>query len=62
MHRQTTNQHLVDICFAVANRVWEYHSDFKNNEELMEYVAEQLRLCGFDTSPCGSSWGVLKDA
>lgn len=25
-----------------------------------EWVADQLRKCGFDTAPCGASWGVLK--
>ena len=29
-------------------------------EEYGAWIAEQLRLCGFDTFPCGMSWGVLK--
>lgn len=31
----------------------------KNNEEVCEWIREQLDGCGFHTEPCGSSWGVL---
>lgn len=29
-------------------------------EQRAEWVANQLRGCGFDTHPCGASWGILK--
>lgn len=31
-----------------------------DNEQKAEYIARQLRSCGFDTYPCGALWGVLK--
>lgn len=53
-------QKLVDICFelVITARDWK---DFqsKSYEEIAEYVANNLRGCGFDTEPCASSWGVL---
>jgi hypothetical protein len=63
-------QKLIDIVFEVAqaSHLW----NRKNQDEItsyyneggrekhMEWVAEQIRLCGFDTQPIGSSWGVLK--
>ena len=33
----------------------------KSNEQKAKWVAEQLRCCGFNTEPCGASWGVLVD-
>jgi len=40
------------------------YNDIMNKEQKLidqaNWVAEQLRGCGFDTTPCGSSWGVLK--
>lgn len=30
-------------------------------EAHMAWVADQLKQCGFETIPMGSSWGVLKD-
>jgi hypothetical protein len=31
-----------------------------NNADLAKWVSKQLKACGFETSPCGASWGVLK--
>ena len=57
-------QKLVDLAFGLVLTITaKKHVDvFKNksNEDKAEWVADQLRKCGFDTSPCGSSWGVLK--
>lgn len=68
-------QKAIDVNFSIAmmlyyalqgtatNRAEENVSSvFKgmSREECMEWVAEQLRACGFDTQPCGASWGVLK--
>jgi hypothetical protein len=54
-------QELVDICFDIAITMNMYPSGFKDKtrEEIAEWVASQLKQCGFPTKPCGSSWGVL---
>jgi hypothetical protein len=54
-------QTLIDIMFQVAMTI----SDDKklrrlNNADLAKWVSKQLKECGFETSPCGASWGVLK--
>lgn len=54
-------QKLVDIVFEVA--ILQKHSSVvqnMNEEQLANWIASQLMACGFDTYPCGSSWGVLK--
>ena len=54
-------QHLVDICFQIAFTV---ARDKKlaalPQPQIASWVAGQLKACGFDTIPCGASWGVLK--
>lgn len=53
-------QKLVDICFQLVLVATSSESFCKKtNPEKAEWVADQLRGCGFDTKPCGSSWGVL---
>lgn len=57
-----SQQKLIDITFEIAltlhrNREW---AKGKSNEEIATWVAEQLRECGFDTQPVGSSWGALR--
>ena len=59
---KSPEQELVDITFSIAiaiNNTRDFFKD-KNNEEVAEWVARQLRGCGFDTQPMGLSWGVLK--
>lgn len=54
-------QKLIDIVFEVALTI-RNSQRLKNHttqDELAEWVAKQLRECGFDTKPVGSSWGVL---
>ena len=61
-YKRSTEQLLIDIIFGVAvtiNSSKEYFRD-KTNDEVAEWVAGQLRACGFDTEPMGASWGVLK--
>lgn len=59
-------QELIDIMFQVAQFSAIYHGAkseseyFERRDEHMEWVAKQLRGCGFDTVPMGASWGVLK--
>jgi hypothetical protein len=59
MRPQSSEQELIDIMFQVALMCAERMHD-KSREEVAEWVAAQLRDCGFDTVPCGASWGVLK--
>lgn len=61
-HAQRSDQQkLVDIMFEVGLTI-ATHECFKNksHEQIAEWIAGQLRACGFDTTPAGSSWGVLK--
>lgn len=58
-------QKLIDICFecvlvATDSKYCYKIKNAKSNEIKAEWVARQLRGCGFDTEPMGSSWGVLK--
>lgn len=56
-------QKLIDICFELVLTATHpnHRHDFwkKTRDEKAAWVAEQLRGCGFDTTPCGASWGVL---
>ncbi len=62
-------QKLVDLCFQTALTLSTPGTDRHDQpydmtkwpiEKKAEWVAKQLRGCGFDTTPCGSLWGVLK--
>lgn len=63
MKTRSREQQLVDVCFEVAMMLNDpkYREGFSkmSNEQLAGWVAKQLKSCGFDTQPCGSSWGVL---
>jgi hypothetical protein len=56
---QMNDQKLIDITFEIALVAANYLHG-KSNEEIAEWVAKQLRDCGFDTEPRGASWGILK--
>lgn len=65
----SNEQKLIDIMFEVAQASYRFGRDkdqitryFNDGEreKHMEWVAEQLRQCGFDTQQMGMSWGVLK--
>lgn len=65
---QTRLQHLIDITFqCVLTAVYNERDRVKHgmkeldSEEIATWVIHQLDACGFKTSPCGSSWGVLVD-
>lgn len=61
-------QKLIDIMFEVAQAsylMWrtpeeraEYYKNIRDGH--MEWVAKQLKECGFPTVPMGASWGVLR--
>ena len=55
-------QKLVDVCFEIGIVISDPKYDFgkQTQEQRAEWIARQLRLTGFDTTPCGGSWGVLK--
>ena len=56
-------QKLIDIIFQIALTMWSCSNWFesKTQEEVCDWVREQLKECGFNTVPLGSSWGVLRD-
>jgi hypothetical protein len=55
-------QKLIDICYQLVLTSTS-HEDFCkwSDESKAEWVSKTLKECGFDTTPCGSSWGVLKE-
>ena len=59
MNTRSKEQQLIDIMFEVAI-VGAKYMHGKSNEEIAEWVAKQLKDCGFDTEPRGACWGVLK--
>ena len=55
-------QQLIDICFQIGLVI----KDSKvlqgmSNEKVAQWIAQQLKECGFETQPVGSSWGILID-
>lgn len=56
------HQKLVDICFQLVGAAVDSATIQKaSHEQRMEWVAKQLKECGFPTTPCGASWGVLQN-
>ena len=54
-------QELVDICFSIGLQMSEQSLSFDIMpvDEKADWIAKQLREAGFDTSPVGSSYGIL---
>ena len=54
-------QKLIDLCFEIGLMISdpEYKFHEKEVHERAEWIARQLRECGYDTKPLGMSWGVL---
>jgi hypothetical protein len=54
-------QKLIDLCFEIALLISDtnYNLYKQPNERKAKWIADQLRGYGFDTTPCGASWGVL---
>lgn len=61
MAYRTDEQKLVDIAFSLVGSAGMNLEWFgkQTHEQRMDWVAKQLAGCGFHTTPCGSSWGVL---
>lgn len=60
-YTRSNEQKLINIMFQIGLTI--HNSEWfqgKTNEEVAEWIASQLRECGFDTQPMGCSWGVLK--
>jgi hypothetical protein len=56
------DQKLVDICFQIALTMYDRYPDYFQNtgrEKVAAWVAQQLEASGFQTKPCGASWGIL---
>lgn len=69
---KSREQKLIDIMFQIGLMIHspcnrEGTDDAKNwfatatEEDVANWIAENLRACGFDTEPIGMSWGVLKN-
>jgi len=59
---KSKQQELIDIMFQIGLTIHQYQSFQKmTKEEVAEWIAEQLRICGFDTEPMGASWAILKN-
>jgi hypothetical protein len=57
---KSREQELIDILFQIAILTKEHKGLQKmDREEYGKWARHQLRECGFDTFPCGSSWAVL---
>lgn len=58
---RSNEQKLIDIMFDMALTISENSQwfDNKTNEEICEWVRNQLANNGFYTEPIGGSWGVL---
>ena len=56
-------QKLVDMRFEIGLTVADNSEFFKqkSKEDIAQWIANQLRGCGFPTTPIGMSWGVLTD-
>ncbi len=54
-------QKLIDIMFQIGLMIHQDHWFVgRSQEEVAEWIQLQLKECGFETEPCGASWGVLK--
>lgn len=62
---RSKEQELVDIVFACVlmrhDPMFRASFEALDQEQMAAWVAKQLRGCGFETVPMGSSWGVLTD-
>lgn len=69
---RSREQKLIDIMFQIGlmihspcNREGDNKAErwfaTASQEDVANWIAEQLRGCGFDTEPVGMSWGKLKN-
>jgi DNA-directed RNA polymerase subunit N (RpoN/RPB10) len=51
-------QDLITLCFSIGIMISDPKHEFhkKTVEERAEWIAKQLRDCGYDTKPVGMSW------
>jgi hypothetical protein len=60
LSKKQSEQKLIDIMFEIGLIIKSNDMLQKmSNDELAEWIATQLRECGYGTTPCGASWGVL---
>lgn len=61
---KSNEQKLIDLIFEIGLTINDkkYRNFFKgkNNEEVAKWIADILKELGFETYPCGGSWGILK--
>lgn len=55
-------QKLIDVLFEIVVRqqMNPKYMHFSSREDAAAWVAQTLKILGFDTQIMGSSWGVLK--
>lgn len=63
MSEQDKLQKLIDLCFELGLHIHQHRFmfDVASNDQVAEWIAKQLKECGFHTIPKGSKWGVLID-
>lgn len=54
---------LVSLCFEIGMTIARESAFFadKTDDEVAEWIRNQLDSCGFKTIPLGSNWGYLLD-
>ena len=61
MRHREAEQKLIDLTFEIVITAHMHREWFEKatREEVAAWVADQLKKCGYPTTPCGMSWGVL---
>lgn len=58
-------QKVIDLTFSIGLTISDPMNrkvfDAMTREQRAEWIAHQLRECGYDTVPVGSAWGVLSN-
>ena len=55
-------QKLIDLCFSmILSSTSNKKFCKKSNEEKAKWISDTLKENGFNTTPVGSSWGILKN-
>ena len=63
MPSYSNEQRLVDISFQLVLALYNDQEWLKkqSRDQVVDWTADQLRQCGFDTKPVGSSHGFLQN-
>ena len=61
---ESNEQQLIKTIFGVAMRLYDSkdcHKDFKDREELGEWIRMNLEMSGYKTKAIGCAWAVLME-